>query len=290
MNKVSNYELVKFIDNTFELNVNVSPNEETVWLNANEMAFLFERDYKTILKHINNIFSEKELDKTSNSQKMRLSNNDKPTIYYNLNVIISVGYRVKSNRGVKFRQWATKLLREYLLKGYIINEKRVLVSNENYIELRNEVADINNRLSLIETNISQKAIGQDKLFFEGEFYDAYTLIQSIFEQANNEIIIIDNYIDRSILDRLVVKKKYVSVCIYTKTKTSILLEEDVNKFNAQYNNLEIVNTNKSHDRYIIIDRCKLYHIGASIKDLGKKIFSISLSDKEYIQNLLSNIK
>ena len=119
------YELIKFEDGNFSLDVNVSPDEETVWLNAQEMADMFERDYKTILKHINNVFLEKELDKLSNSQKMRLTGSDKPTIYYNLNVIISVGYRVKSNRGTQFRIWANSILKKYLLNGYVVNADSV---------------------------------------------------------------------------------------------------------------------------------------------------------------------
>ena len=129
----------------------------------------------------------------------------------------------------------------------------------------------------------------DKLFFNGQFYDAYTLIQNIFEKAKEEIIIIDNYIDRSILDRLVFKKIDVRVIIYTNINTSKIKDIDINTFNKQYNNLKIINTLKVHDRYIIIDKIKLYHLGASIKDLGKKIFSISELDKELINMLLNDL-
>ena len=129
----------------------------------------------------------------------------------------------------------------------------------------------------------------DKLFFNGQFYDAYTLIQNIFEKAKEEIIIIDNYIDRSILDRLVFKKIDVRVIIYTNINTSKINDIDINTFNKQYNNLKIINTLKVHDRYIIIDKIKLYHLGASIKDLGKKIFSISELDKELINMLLNDL-
>lgn len=120
------YELIKFEDGDFTLDVNVSPDEETVWLNAQEISFLFNRDYKTILKHIRNIFNENELDEYSNSQKMRLTGNDKPTNYYSLDVIISVGYRVKSKRGIMFRKWANSILKQYLLNGYAINNERIL--------------------------------------------------------------------------------------------------------------------------------------------------------------------
>ena len=152
-NNEKKYELIKFEDGEFSLDVNVSPDEETVWLSAQEMAYMFERDYKTIQKHINNVFSEKELDKISNSQKVRLTGNDKPTQYYSLNVIISVGYRVKSQRGTQFRIWANSILKQYLLNGYSINTKRCIECQENIITLNNKVNNLientfnmNNRL------------------------------------------------------------------------------------------------------------------------------------------------
>ena len=288
MLKEVKYDIVKFVDEELELDVSVSPKEETIWMTANQMAVLFKKDEKTIRKHINNIFKEGELIWENNTQKMRVVGVNQPINIYNLNVIISVGYRVKSTAGVRFRIWATKVLREYIIKGYVINENRVIVSNDNYIELRNEVASINNRLIKIEDKVLDKEYGLDKIFYDGSFYDAYTLIQQIFESASSEIIIIDNYIDRSILDRLVVKKPNVSVNIYTSINSKIL-GSDIKTFNNQYGGLSVIYTTKVHDRYIIIDQKKLYHIGHSIKDLGKKIFSISESDSNLIKELLSNI-
>ncbi len=288
MSKEIKYDIVKFVDEEIELEVSVSPKEETIWMTANQMAVLFKKDEKTIRKHINNIFKEGELIFENNTQKMRVVGVNQPINIYNLNVIISVGYRVKSTAGVRFRIWANKVLREYLLKGYVINENRVTVSNDNYIELRNEVANINNRLIKIEDKVLEKEYGLDKIFYDGSFYDAYTLIQQIFESANNEIIIIDNYLDRTILDRLVVKKPGVNVIIYTSINSKIL-GTDINTFNNQYGGLSVLYTTKVHDRYIIIDQKKLYHIGHSIKDLGKKIFSISESDSNLINELVSNI-
>ena len=146
---------------------------------------------------------------------------------YNLDMILAVGYRVNSKRGIMFRQWANKVLKEYLLKGYVINENRVIVSNDNYIELKNQVTSINNRLIKIEDKVLDKELSLNKIFYNGEFYDSYTLIQSIFESANNEIIIIDNYIDRTVIDRLVVKKENVRIIIYTNQKTNKIRESDL---------------------------------------------------------------
>lgn len=294
MNQEPKYQLMKFIDNEFELEVTVSPKEETIWMSLDQLSILFGRDKSVISRHIKKIFYEQELDESLTVAKnatvqIEGGRQVKRLIeYYNLDMIISVGYRVNSKRGTKFRQWANQVLKEYLIKGYVVNENRVVVSNENYIELRNEVSSINNRLLKIEDKVFDKEYGLNKILFEGQFYDAYTLIQSVFESANNEIIIIDNYIDRTILDRLTVKKNNVIVNIYTNN-TSRLLVSDINTFNSQYGNLSIINTTKVHDRYIIIDKTKLYHLGYSIKDLGKKVFSISESDNNLINELLNNI-
>ena len=207
---------------------------------------------------------------------------------FNLDVIISVGYRVNSIMGVAFRKWANEVLKEYLLQGYVINKERSLVTNENYVRLINKVESLDERVSNIENNYKPQEFKKSQLFFDGQLYNAYTLIQSLFETANNEIIIIDNCVDRSILDRLVVKSNNVQVIIYTSINSK-LLGIDINTFNKQYGGLDVRYTVNVHDRYIIIDRKKIYHIGHSIKDLGKKIFSISESDNNLIPRLLSNI-
>ena len=282
------YEVIKFKDNEFEINVNVSPNEDTVWLTIEQIALLFERDRSVISKHIKNVFIESELIEKRNVHFLHIANSDKPLKMYSLDVIISVGYRVKSQRGVLFKKWANQVLKQYLLNGYVINENRVVVSNENYIELRNEVVSINNRLIKIEDKVFDN-YDKNSILFNGQFYDAYALIQSILEKANKVIIIIDNYVDRTILDRLVNKNKDVKVTIYTHKDKSKLLNKDIEMFNKQYGNLNIKYTDKVHDRYIIIDNKKLYHLGASIKDLGKKIFSISESPNELIDELLIRI-
>lgn len=283
------YDLVKFIDGELELDITVSPYEETIWMSANQMACLFRKDCKTIRKHINNIFKDEELNYDNNTQKMRVDGVKQLVCMYSLDVIISVGYRVKSIVGVKFRIWANQILKGYLLRGYVINPRRVVVSNENYIELKNEVISINNRLLKLEDKVLDKEYGLNKIFYNGQFYDAYVIIQKIFESATKEIIIIDNYLDRTILDRLVVKKKNVKVIIYTNKSTSKLIDSDIQAFNKQYSSLSVRYIKKVHDRYIIIDREKLYHIGHSIKDLGKKIFSISESNSNLINPLLCNI-
>ena len=282
------YEVVKFIDDNIELDVNIDPYSETIWLTQSQMAILFGVDISRISRHIKNALNEEEINSKRNLRKTQIANSDKLVYLYDLDVIISVGYRVKSIKGVIFRKWATKVLKEYLLQGYVINKERSLVTNENYVRLINKVESLDERVSNIENNYKPQEFKASQLFFDGQIYDAYTLIQSLFETANKEIIIIDNYVDRTILDRLVVKKNNVQVIIYTSIN-SRLLGQDINTFNSQYGGLDVKYTSNVHDRYIIIDQSKLYHLGHSIKDLGKKVFSISESDSDLIPRLLRNI-
>ena len=270
------YELIKFKDGEFSLDVTVSPEEETVWLNAQEIADMFERDYKTISKHINNVFLEKELEKSSNSQKMRLIGNNKPTIYYNLNVIISVGYRVKSIRGVKFRQWATSILKQYLLHGYAINNERLIAHQSNILKLESDVCDIRNRLSNLENTIYSD---NSKIIFEGEILEPYTFIRKLFFLANNEITIIDQYADKFLLSMLTDLKVKITIV----TSPSTYLNKEIIP-----NNITIIHTNIIHDRYIIIDE-QTYIIGTSFNDIGKKRFFIIKSKDIKKDTLLKNI-
>ena len=235
MTEKEKYELVKFVDGELELEVSVSPKEETIWLTQEQIVMLFNSSKQNVSLHINNILNEEELSNSTVKEILTVRTEGKRKVkrnikYYNLDMIISIGYRINSKKGIHFRKWANQVLKEYLLKGYVINENRVIVSNENYIKLSNEVASINNRLIRVEDKILEKDYGLNKIFFDGEFYDAYTLIQQIFESANNEIIIIDNYVDRTILDRLVVKNKNVKVIIYTSINSKIL-GTDINSFN-----------------------------------------------------------
>ena len=301
MVKESNYEIIKFVNGEVELEVTISPYEETVWMNQEQIVKLFNSNKQNVSFHINNILNEGELELSTVKEilTVRLEGNRKVTRkikYYNLDMIISIGYRINSKIGIMFRKWANKILKEYLLKGYVINEHRVSINNDNLnnlIFIVNEIQanqiNYNNRLNIIEEKILNKEFEVNKLFYNGSFYDAYTLIQSIFESAISEIIIIDNYVDRSILDRLVIKKNNVKTIIYTNINTSRIIGSDINAFNRQYGGLDVKCTTKVHDRYIIVDRTKLYHLGHSIKDLGKKIFSISESDSAIIQDLINNI-
>ena len=265
-------EKITFKDGEIELKVTLE--KESVWLNRHQIATLFDRDVKTIGKHINNVFKEGELDKNSTVanfatvQKEGQREVTRDIEYYNLDVIISVGYRVKSQRGVKFRQWATNVLKEYIFNGFAINREKI--TQQRLLKLEKDVEYLKSQLKQNSLNYKQG------IFFDGEIFDAYEFISNLIKSAKKEIILIDNYIDESILT-LFSKNQNIKVTIYTKNITKEL-KLDLKKYNSQYNKIEIKQFNSSHDRFIIIDKKELYHIGASLKDLGKKWFAFSKMD------------
>lgn len=220
------------------------------------------------------------VDKKSNMQKMHIANSDKPVAFYNLDVIISVGYRVKSKQGTQFRIWATSVLRDYLLKGYALNQRI------NRIE--NHVENLSEKVNAISLEIQSGGIPNQGVFFDGQVFDAYELASKIIRAAQKNIVLIDNYINESTLTQLAKKNKQVKVFLLSKTINK-QLALDIKKANEQYGNFEIKAFNKSHDRFLIIDESEVYHLGASLKDLGKKWFAFSKLDKNSVSTILRSI-
>ena len=254
--------------------------QNTVWLSIDQMAELFQRDKSVIGKHVRSIFSEGELNKNSVWAKFAYTAADGKTYqvdYYNLDVIISVGYRVKSIRGTQFRIWALQVLREYLLKGGSVNQR--IDSLERRVSRTEEKIDFFVRTSLPPV---------EGIFFQGQIFDAYAKFESFIQSAVREIILIDNYVDLSVLERFTKKRENVKVVIYTDPKTK-LSEQDIQKFNEQYPRLILKHSTKVHDRFLIIDNATLYHIGASLKDLGKKCFAFEVLDQSWIKEILKNL-
>ena len=268
-------EIILYQSGELAEHLEVRLKEETVWLNRVQIATLFGRDVKTIGKHINNVFSEGELDKNStvaNFATVQLEGGrkiERQIEYYNLDVIISVGYRVKSKQGTQFRIWATNVLRDYLLKGYALNHRMDKIEN-NYDSLSKEVKQISLQLKT-------KELPNQGIFFEGQIFDAYVFVADIIKKAKTDIILIDNYVDETVLTQLAKRTKNVAATIYTKT-TSKALKLDIDKHNSQYPTIELKIFANSHDRFLIIDQKELYHLGASLKDLGKKWFAFSKMD------------
>lgn len=219
--------------NNGELELKVAVDDETIWLNRNQLAELFERDVKTIGKHINNVFKDGELDKISAVAKFATVQNEggrevqREIEHYNLDVIISVGYRVKSLKGVKFRQWATSVLKNYIQDGYAINAHKI--TEQRLSSLEDDVVTIK---SYIQDNTLQLKQG---IFYNGEIFDAYLFVSDIIKSANSSITLIDNYIDDSILT-LVSKNLDIAISIYTQS-ISKQFQLDVQKYNKQYDNL-----------------------------------------------------
>ena len=264
-----------------EIELNVSINNETTWINRNQISQLLDRDIKTIGKHINNIFKDKELDKNSVVANFATVQNEggrdvtRDIEYYNLDVVISVGYRVKSQRGVKFRQWATSVLKKYIDNGYTLNSYKI--TNQRFKELESDVNVLKQQMTNISNKIEDKTLKPKQgIFYNGQVFDAHNFISDIIRDAKSSIKLIDNYVDDSVLT-LFSKNQNIDITIYTKT-ISKQLRLDLDKYNAQYKNITIKNFKDSHDRFMIVDNVDVYHIGASLKDLGKKWFAFSLFD------------
>ena len=271
--------------NDGELELKVSLKNETVWLNRNQISELLGRDVKTIGKHITNIFIDGELEQISTVAKFATVQKEggreilRDIEYYNLDVIISVGYRVKSSKGVKFRQWATSVLKNYIQNGFVINSDKI--TNDRFVYLENEVTILKSQVKNISNSLEDKSFTKKQgIFYDGEIFDAYVFINDLIKTALNEIILIDNYIDETVFT-LFSKYPNIKIKIYTANITK-QLKLDFEKYSKQYKNIELFEFKSSHDRFLIIDKKETYHLGASLKDLGKKWFAFS---KFEIENL-----
>lgn len=272
MEKNENNEVVFYEpDETLKLDVRLE--NDTVWLTQSQMSELFLRDRSVITKHINNIFKEKELEENSNVHFLHIASSDKPVKFFSLDVIISVGYRVKSVRGTQFRQWANKVLKDYLLRGYAINQRLIELSDRmdrRLLEQDGKIAAIRKDVDFFVRSSIQPKEG---IFFDGQIFDAYAFIAGLIRKANKRIVVIDSYVDDSVLVQLSKRRPGVKVDIYNG-KISQQLRQDVARHNAQYPGVTLHSYKKAHDRFLIIDE-EVYHIGHSLKDLGKKLFAFS---------------
>jgi len=268
------------------IEVRIDEENETVWLNQYQLAELFQTDRTSILKHLQNIYATGELDEETTCAKIAQVRKEgnrmvkREVLNYNLDAILSVGYRVNSKRGTQFRQWATQRLKDYLLKGYAINNRM------NRME--DNVQAISEKVNKIELQINTHLIPTQGVFFDGQIFDAYELASKIIRSAKQSIVLIDNYIDENTLIHLVKKNKGVKVHLLTKAITK-QLELDIKKANEQYSNFTAKAFTQSHDRFLIIDGKEVYHLGASLKDLGRKWFAFSKLEAKSVQGILNSI-
>ena len=264
-------------DETIRLEVRVE--DETVWLNRQQIASLFDRDVKTIGKHINNALQE-ELDGESVVAKFATTAKDGKTYqveYYDLDMIMSIGYRVKSKRGIQFRKWANTVLKQYLLRGYAVNQR--IEQLERRVFITEQKIDFFVRSSLPPV---------EGIFYDGQIFDAYAQIISLIKQAKQSIILIDNYINVDILTMLSNRSSGVIATIYTR-QLNQQQQLDLQRHNQQYPPIDIHTTQRNHDRFLIIDDV-VYLFGASLKDAGNKLFAYIKMQETPIAQLLNNIR
>ena len=271
-----------------ELEINVSIKEGTLWLTQKQIAELFAVTIPNINMHIKAIYKEDELDKSPTIKKyltvQKEGNREvsRNLEHYNLDIIISVGYRVNSIKATKFRQWATTVLKNYISNGYAINSERI--TNERFVLLEKNVNILRQEIGDLKSKVKDDVLEYKQgIFYNGQTFDAYAFIANLIKSAKQEIKLIDNYIDETVLT-LFSKNQDIKVTIYTQ-KISNQLKLDLEKYNSQYNPIEIKKFNNSHDRFMIIDEKEIYHIGASLKDLGKKWFAFSRMDGESLSIL-----
>jgi hypothetical protein len=259
--------------------------DETVWLNRQQLATLFGRDVKTIGKHINNALNE-ELSGLAVVANFATTAADGKTYiveYYNLEMILSIGYRVKSQQGIHFRRWANSVLKEFLLKGHVMQTK--LTAIEQTLKEHRQMLDSHEKK--IDFFVRTSLPPVEGIFFDGQIYDAYAFVAELVRKAARRIVLIDNYIDDTVLTMLSKRAGGVEATIYTGN-VSKQLQLDIDKHNAQYPPITVRTFSKAHDRFLIIDQT-VYLIGASIKDLGKKWFGFTLLENTDAEELLGRM-
>ena len=273
-------------DETIRLEVRMG--EDTVWLTQQQMADLFDKDRTVIGRHIRNIYKEEELERNITCAKFAHMGADGDQAYeftaYNLDVIISVGYRVKSKRGTKFRQWANKVLKEYLLRGYVVNT-RIAALEQHAAQQDIEIKELKDKVAFFVRSSLPPVEG---IFYDGQIFDAYAHIISLIKQAKTSIVLIDNYIDVDTLTMLSNRNANVSATIYTR-QLSQQQQLDVQRHNQQYPPIIINVCQRNHDRFLIIDDV-VYVFGASLKDAGKKLFAYIRMQETSAQELLNKIR
>ncbi len=263
-----------------DVNIEVILNDDTVWLSQSQIVQLFQSSKANISEHIKSIYQQNELDRDStvrNFRTVRVEGNRevfRNITYYNLDVIISVGFRVNTKIGIHFRQWANNILKNNLLKGYSINQRIDYIENKFDSKLYNhdvQLKEINEQINYFVQKSMPPVQG---IFYSGEIFEAYKFMTDLIKMAHKSIIVIDNYIDESVLTMLDKRKDGVVATIYTD-KISNQLKLDLDRHNKQYSAIEIQTVKDIHDRFVIIDNEDVFHIGASLKDLGKKLFAFS---------------
>ncbi len=288
MEKTKNEIILYQPNETMKLDVRVQ--QETVWLTQQQIAQLFGVKQPAISKHLKNIFDSGELDENSVHSILEYTAADGKsyqTKFYNLDAILSVGYRVNSRNATLFRQWANKVLKEYLLRGYSVNQRLMLMEDRIDRRLSEHDHQLSQLTEKVDFFVRSSLQPKEGIFFDGQIFDAYAFVADLIRKAEKRIVVIDSYIDDSVLVQLSKRNSGVTVDIYDG-RISDQLRQDVERHNAQYPGVTLHAYNKAHDRFLIIDE-EVYHIGHSLKDLGKKLFAFSKMDVMTGSELLSKL-
>jgi len=265
-------EIIIYQANELSARLEVRIEEETVWLTQTQIVRLFDSSKANISEHIKHIFQSGELEKQLTVRKIRTVQSEgnrtvsREITHYNLDMIISIGYRVNSILGTQFRIWANKVLKDYLLKGYAVNQRMDRIEND--------VHYLKGKVNEFDLQIKTSLPPNEGIFFNGQIFDAYIFVTNLIKTAKKSIVLIDNYVDETVLSMLSKRKSGVQATIFT-SKSTKQIKLDLQKHNQQYSEIELKTFTKSHDRFLIIDKEIVYHIGASLKDLGKKWFAFS---------------
>ena len=258
---------------------------ETVWLTQEQMCELFQRERSVITKHIRNVFSERECDEKNNVQILHINQRGRPIALYSLDVIISVGYRVKSLIGTYFRRWATRVLKERMLAGALQSAQFAAI-DRRLLSHERDIADLKEKVDFFVQTHTPPLQG---VFYEGQLWDACSLVEKLIGRAKKDILLIDSWVGPGTLDMLAKKRKGVKVEVVSSPRGNKLAQSDVDKFNDQYGSLMVKTSTAFHDRFLIIDSKELYLIGASLKDLGRKCFGFTKMDAGEIAGIMARV-
>ena len=278
----SDESIVVYKSNDGIVQLEVQLANDTVWLTLDQMAELFQRNKSTISRHIKNIFECGELQRdmvvaknatTTQHGALQGKTQTHDVTIYNLDMIISIGYKVNSIRGVQFRQWASRVLKEYLLRGYSINQHLVYMEQRIDHRLQEHTEQIHELQDKVDFFVRTSLPPKEGVFYNGQIFDAYVFATDLIKSAKKDITLIDNYIDESVLLMLSKRKAKVRATIITRSDSKVS-QLDIDKHNAQYAPIEVKICDTIHDRFLIIDN-EVYHLGASLKDLGKRLFAFS---------------
>ena len=278
----SDESIVVYKSNDGIVQLEVQLANDTVWLTLDQMAELFQRNKSTISRHIKNIFECGELQRdmvvaknatTTQHGAIQGKTQTHDVTIYNLDMIISIGYKVNSIRGVQFRQWASRVLKEYLLRGYSINQHLVYMEQRIDHQLQEHTEQIHELQDKVDFFVRTSLPPKEGVFYNGQIFDAYVFATDLIKSATKSVTVIDNYIDESVLLMLSKRRTMVPAMIITRSNSKVS-QLDIDKHNAQYSPIEVKFSDTIHDRFLIIDN-EVYHLGASLKDLGKKLFAFS---------------